>query len=806
MAFDTVLGAQASTEDALASFLSSAGLTMQDLLGATADITGLLEDYIAPSAEELLGAVTTLPSAVAAGVDTGFDFTINVINTAGANGALFIDQISAVTQAALANWGKFIIGAPGSSIDVQVTLAPLAPSVIASAGATSISVVDFDGFLVTAQLNTITELTTGIDVNGATPDIVVTVGTGFLFSPAAFLNTDPNRAPPPGAIDYLSVLTHELAHGLGFLDLRDNNFNPLNFTFGLAGGGTITLPTQSTYDAQVDFDPIPPGLYSIDPAGPPLPFDPATTLLGRPFFAGDTVVSLYGERAALEFLANSGGTDLSHFLSNTAPLAGAANIDLSVLTDLAPALMDGFINAGDVIDIGALELAVLRDLGYEVIIPDDLPLINNNDTLFGPNGIFPLPVFTVSEFRIEGDQVVFDVVSSQATAFLTRNAVGLTVGGNNGSFTDRVFAPPVPGAVIGQEAVTTVSIDASSLITGAADAESATGIIEGLLVSLFSPSNAALASGARVEIAQVEASISFTTLAGRGLDATGNILTSAELESRGPGVSAADTNFYAVLGDGDATFENLETAYLLGDTARSGRITRLDRNAAGQDPVTITAQGFRDGDEIGAIQNVRFSNATGFGVASDADDDNGDDAAIENGLIGPDVLNGGESLTFALTGGFGVTGFSFTALASADTIRIAFDTDGGLLFSSPGADANDDEDDGPVVVDAALEIEVAGGARVEIDFIGERILVDGVALVGDFSGFLTAAAGTTQFTVGSLTGPGFSLADVEIERAEVLAPLADTLIASAAFAVESAGGGFGSVNESRFTMHADYLL
>lgn len=777
MAFDGVMGATASIEG-ISAFSGSLGLTLSDLLGATADITALVEDFIAPTEEELLGSVLTLPSALAAGVDTGFDFTINVINTAGAAGAGFIEQITAVTQAALANWGQFIVGAPGSRLDVQVTIAPLGPTTIASAGATTISVVDFDGTLVTAQLNTITELTTGVDPNGATPDIVVTVGTGFLFGPTAFLSTDPNRSPPPGSIDYVSVLTHELAHGLGFLDLRDGAFNPLNFTFGLAGGGTVVLPTQSTFDALVDFDPIPPGVFSIDPAGAPPPFDPATTLLGRPFFAGETVVSLYGERVPLEFLANSGGTDLSHFISNTTPLAAAGSLNFSLLTDLAPALMDGFINGGDVIDIGALELAVFRDLGINVVIPDELPLINNNDTLFGPNGAFPLPVFSIGDFRIEGDQIVFDVTSSQATAFLTRNAVGVSVGGDNGSFTDRVFALPVGGAVVGQGTVTTVSIDAASLITGAADSESATGITEGLLVSLFSPSNARLASGAREETNQVEARISFTTISARGLDAAGDIITAGEIAGLGAGRSAQDANFYAILGDGDSALESFETAYRLADTAASGRLTRLGRDVDPGAPVIITAQG-----ADGPLNNIRFNAGAGFSVGSDADEDG--QAAL---------LNGGESLTFELTQGFGVSSFAFTAAsAAAGPLQIAFDTDGDI---SGGA---------------GLVIEAEGGARVEVDFSSDRILIDGVAVAGDFSEFFANAEAPAALTVGSPSRLGFSLADVEIERVGLSETSEALFIAQAAAFTEaqplaSVSAFGGGAAHSEFVLYADYHL
>jgi len=767
MAFDLTIEAVSINEWAFFA-QPETGLAFEELFGQSADITGLIEDFLEIDFAAISETVVTLPSAIAAGLQTGFDFSVSVSSAAPVSADL-LATVTNITSAALANWGQYVIGAPGANLQVAVTLTQQGPNVLASAGGTTINPIQFDGTNVLAQLNTLTELRTGIDPNGATADIVVTINTDFLLGPSAFLSTDPNRQPPPGSIDYLSVLTHEIGHGLGFLDLRDANFFPQAF---FSAGG-VPLPTFSNFDALIAFDPIPPGVFSI-----PLPdgttLDPATVRLGQPFFVGQTATTLYGDRVPLEFLANSTGTDVAHFLDQTVA-ANAAGL----FQDLGASLMAGFINNGEVIDIGALELALFRDIGaipitfgpfagapaLQVIIPDDLPLINTNDFLF------PEPsVFSVSGFQIEGDAIVFNVISSSGSLFTTRAAVGVAIAGDGGVLVDRVFEPvQFPE---GLPVVAELGIAAETLVSGAADAESATGIGNGLLVTLFSPSNAVLASGARQETTRFEASISFSTLSARGLDATGEILTRDEISGLAGSNQVQDRNFYALLGDGDANLEVIETAFLLGDTGYGARLSNVAANADDADPVSIRGHGRINNNTVGDLtEAIRFSNERGFGL------DNGPD-----GEGRARILNNGDSITFQLAEGFAIETVAFRALADTGVtgpLRLAFDTDGDVvtpgLLGARGSAPRDD---------AAVEIEVEAGARVELDFRNDRILVDGVALEGDFSALFSSGDGAAV-TIGSLSGKGFSIAEAVIARVAEDSTGADLVVEAAA----SAGAG-----------------
>ena len=88
------------------------------------------------------------------------------------------------------------------------------------------------------------EIRTGMDPNGATPDIRITFGTTYMinvlwFDPNPQTRTDPI---PASKVDAISVLTHELGHALVFNGFR-------NGTTGEPPAGFM-----STFDVPVTFD------------------------------------------------------------------------------------------------------------------------------------------------------------------------------------------------------------------------------------------------------------------------------------------------------------------------------------------------------------------------------------------------------------------------------------------------------------------------------------------------------------------------------------------------------------------------
>jgi len=279
-----------------------------------------------------------------------FNSTITVSTGGDPNLDQFVQQVMDLTQAALDHIAQYIDAAAGASLDVAVTLAQQGPSTVASAGAGALffngqNVNGFDEVVTGSQI----EFITGNDPNGTDADIVITVNTDFLTSAQAFLETGPNRMPGFNQIDYVSVLAHEIMHGLGFFSFRDNTGN--------ASNPNNPPNIESSYGTNVNFAVEGPG-----------------TLVPR--YSGENVVSVYGEDVLLEYLFNSAGSDVSHY----------AQFDTDgTITDLAFALLNPSVVLGDVTTLGAIDLAVLRDLGYDIQNDANLELVNPRDGL--PNNI-----------------------------------------------------------------------------------------------------------------------------------------------------------------------------------------------------------------------------------------------------------------------------------------------------------------------------------------------------------------------------------------------------------------------------------
>ena len=377
---------------------------------------------------------------------TLFDFSVSVLNDAGADFDAFIPIVADVAAAAVANWAALIVGAPGSQIDVAVTIADLGPGTVASASA--------GGFFLGAVLpngvqeiltGTQIELIAGVDPNGAAPDIVINVSTAFLQDPGAFFSTDPDRVVPADALDFVSVLTHEVTHGLGFIALRDNTGEDLIFDFG---NGPVVAET--TYGTFVDF---------TDNGDPFL----------TPTFNGANTVEVYGEPVVLESTFNSGASDVSHY--------ALFNPDGSI-ADTALAIENPTVIRSDLVTIGAIELATLRDLFYTTAGPADLPLLNRFDPLpFDPT------VSVEPGLTVQDGQVFVTVTLDQPSLFLSLpTSVGVEITSPDGS-SQTLRARFAPGETVAQVALNGDLLD--DLGNGA----------ESVDVRIFYPAQAILANG-----------------------------------------------------------------------------------------------------------------------------------------------------------------------------------------------------------------------------------------------------------------------------------------------------------------------
>ncbi|WP_427450981.1 calcium-binding protein [Litorimonas sp. WD9-15] len=350
-------------------------------------------------------ATNAIPGLTAPTSNFGFDFFVDN----GGNDELndFIPLVVEVATAAMEYLGQFLVGADGASIEVGISLVQQGPSVLASAGAAAL----FFGGQVDGVQEILTgtqiEMVTGQDPNGDAVDIFVNINTDFLTQPSAFFGTDPDRVVPAGSLDYVSILVHELLHGFGFFSFRDNSGEDVIFNGG---------PIESTYGLSVDFEDIGEDFLSAT-------------------YDGANVVDVYGTEVQLETTFNSGGSDVSHF--------ALFNPDGSI-ADTAIALMNPASNRGDVAEIGLLELAVLQDLFYTVIIPEDTPLVNEFDGLpFTPT--VASPTFIGFGGGSAGINVVLD---AESLFFSLPGSVGIEVTTLDGtSITDRIQVPADASAV-----------------------------------------------------------------------------------------------------------------------------------------------------------------------------------------------------------------------------------------------------------------------------------------------------------------------------------------------------------------------
>jgi hypothetical protein len=264
-------------------------------------------------------SIVVLSSLVAAGSKGAITWDVSV-NDPGSTFQGYYAPIESNLSAALSEYSSLLISNTPSSIQIEISFSP---SVTRSTGysATSAFVDNIGGVNVYEQ-GVANEIRTGIDPNGAIPDLYLKFQPSYLTSELWF---DPapqarNLPVPADKTDAYSVLLHELTHAIGFNGWRD----------GTTGAVPGSPPYESTFDKWETFD--------------------GTNL----FFTGPAAEASHGGPVAITFGNN-------FHIGNDLPRPGS---------DLVPDLMNGVVfYRGTRYDISPLDRAILSDVGVALVEP-----------------------------------------------------------------------------------------------------------------------------------------------------------------------------------------------------------------------------------------------------------------------------------------------------------------------------------------------------------------------------------------------------------------------------------------------------
>lgn len=243
----------------------------------------------------------------------------------GDNAALYTAYQSDLSRAAVAaaqGWTQHLAGDfSGLDLTLRINFVSL-PTATGRSLSSGFAGLQADGTTLWHQ-GAMHELLTGVDVNGAVPDVEINIGTDGYLQHELWFDPDPWQRlalVPADRTDAVSVLMHEWGHALAFNGWRD--------------GHTGALPGAyaSTFDAQVNSWTGADGL----------------TLM----FSGIQSQALHGAAVPLT-------------LGNYAHVGNAAGLDGS---SLVPDLMNGVQFArGSRYEVSPLNLAMLADMGVPVL-------------------------------------------------------------------------------------------------------------------------------------------------------------------------------------------------------------------------------------------------------------------------------------------------------------------------------------------------------------------------------------------------------------------------------------------------------
>jgi len=262
----------------------------------------------------------------------GFNYTLNYTNSSAFGS--YYNQVDAGIQAALNYWGQFLNDAPGANIEIEISYEPQSGSTLASAGAWNYysggSYPTFNGLPVAAH-SVQYELQNGQDYDSTWLDAGIRIATSDLsvwwFDPTPYDRSD--NTPGSDQFDFIGVMLHEFGHALGISS---------TYEYSSYAGFGHSKPYYTLYDTFISWNSSQTEFY----------------------FTGTNANNVYSSNGGSGTLPlfvepDRAGSSFSHYdgYNNNGGIH-------------AGMLMNPSVSRGVTLDISAIDLAILQDLGYSV--------------------------------------------------------------------------------------------------------------------------------------------------------------------------------------------------------------------------------------------------------------------------------------------------------------------------------------------------------------------------------------------------------------------------------------------------------
>ncbi|MBD2455573.1 calcium-binding protein [Nostoc sp. FACHB-87] len=292
----------------------------------------------------------------------------------------YYSAIKSHILAAGSSWDKYITG----NADLEIVVNFSNPNPTATGRSLTSSFVYKKGTLSVYEPGAVSEIRTGVDPNGATPDIEFNFNPDYLvnelwFDPKPVART---TAVPINKTDAVSLLLHEFGHVFGFNAWKDN-FD-----------GTLSGNYQSTFDEKIIFDG------------------------SNFFFVGKQATSVYGSPVPLTF------GNITH-VGNDGSRPGV---------NLVRDLMNGVkFYRGFRYSISSLNVAILKDVGVPIVDVPTLSLSSVTTTL--PTNVENLTLTGTSQINGTGNAGNNILKGNSANNKLMGNAGNDTLDGGAGKDT-----------------------------------------------------------------------------------------------------------------------------------------------------------------------------------------------------------------------------------------------------------------------------------------------------------------------------------------------------------------------------------